>query len=83
MSSWRFKDKVGSLITRVEISFVYRFSVRHRLKVKRSCAIESSRVLARRGSRAQMSDFQTALYPGSLLMRSCLEEMHTWSSCSS
>lgn len=48
MSSWRFKDKVGSLITRVEISFVYRFSVRHRLKVKRSCAIESSRVLTKR-----------------------------------
>lgn len=29
-----------------------------------------------------MSEFQKALYPGSLLMRSCLEEMHTWSSCS-
>lgn len=55
MSSWRFKGKAGSLITRVEISFVYGFSVRHRLKVKRSCARESSRVLAReaRGPRCQ------------------------------
>lgn len=29
-----------------------------------------------------MSEFQKALYPGSLLMRSCLEEMHARSSCS-